>query len=116
LNWRPFIYVAIFFAVLFVLTYIYFPPFSEIQELRQERDALRQEAAALEAENRALEREKALLESDPVYIERVLREEYGFVRPDETVYKLVPTEPGATPETRGRLAENVRAELDTAVQ
>ncbi len=60
------------------------------------------EAARLERENAALEsrvtslrREVRALQGDPAALERAAREELGYVKPGELIYKL--DEPGAAP-------------------
>ncbi len=43
---------------------------------------------ALKEENTALRREALKLKSDKFYIEKVVRSELGWVRPDEVIYLL----------------------------
>ena len=44
----------------------------------------------LEGKIKKLREEKNLLQNDMTYLEKVIREELGFVKPGEMVYKLVP--------------------------
>jgi len=60
-----------------------------IAMLRAERAAVDREIAAMRRSIAALETEIASLEGDPFTIEKTGRERYGYVRPDETVYKIV---------------------------
>jgi cell division protein FtsB len=56
--------------------------------LQDRRSELFAEIQRLEAESTALDAEARRLAEDPHYRERIAREEWGFKRPDETVYHL----------------------------
>ena len=58
--------------------------------LRHERSGLDRSIAELNRNAALLENEIALLDSDPFYIEKTGRERYGYIRPGEKVYKIVP--------------------------
>lgn len=60
--------------------------------LRSERADLERQVAELQANAERLRHEIARLESDPFYIEKVGRERFGYVKPDEKVYRIVTTE------------------------
>ncbi len=60
--------------------------------LRHERASLDRNIAELTRNASLLENEIALLDSDPFFIEKTGRERYGYIRPGEKVYKIVPTE------------------------
>jgi cell division protein FtsB len=60
--------------------------------LRHERASLDRNIAELERNAALLENELALLDNDPFYVEKTGRERYGYIRPGEKVYKIVPTE------------------------
>ena len=64
----------------------------DVLELLIEAKFSRQRREQLEATNRKLAEQEYLLKNDVRYLEKVLREELNVVRPDETVYKLVPEE------------------------
>ncbi len=55
---------------------------------RERVSALQSEIDQLRNENHRLMIEIAALRTDPAAIERIAREELGYVRPDETVYLL----------------------------
>ncbi len=63
-----------------------------IAMLRHERASLDRNIAELARNAALLENEIALLDSDEFYIEKVGRERYGYIRPGEKVYKIVPTQ------------------------
>ncbi|MDP6041748.1 MAG: septum formation initiator family protein [Candidatus Latescibacteria bacterium] len=54
---------------------------------------LEQEIGVIRAKNALLERETALLEDDLAEIERIARERYGMVQPNESVYMVYPSPP-----------------------
>ena len=63
-----------------------------IAMLRHERTSLDRNITELQRNAALLENEIALLDSDPFYIEKTGRERYGYIRPGEKVYKIVPTD------------------------
>jgi len=68
-------------------------PFRGWLEQRDRNAALRVEVEAVEAGNRAYEDRMDALETD-AEIERLAREEYGLVRPDEEAYAVQPGDSG----------------------
>lgn len=87
---RRFIFLWIGIGLLVVFVFFYLPGLSRVQELRLEEERLSKELAEAEREIKALREEKELLQKDRDYLEKVIREELGLVRPGEMVYKLVP--------------------------
>lgn len=71
------------------LTAIYLPPLSRYRELKMEEELLARNLKELAAKITKLEEERDLLKNDVRYLERVIREEMGLVRPGESVYKIV---------------------------
>jgi cell division protein FtsB len=61
--------------------------------LRAQRADADREIEMMRRSIAALETEIARLESDPFYIEKTGRERYGYVHPDETVYRIVEPAP-----------------------
>lgn len=66
-------------------------------ELRRDLVALRARNAQLAAENQRLAREADALRSDPAALERVARNELGWVLPGEIVVDLGPAAAGHPP-------------------
>jgi cell division protein FtsB len=62
--------------------------FLHLQELRQERQALEAEAFTLARENAELRDRVARLKTDDEFLEKVVREELGFVQKGEFVYRF----------------------------
>ena len=87
---RRFVYLWIGIGLLILFAFLYLPGLSRYYELHQEEVHIEQELAKIEREIQTLQQEKKLLQSDRDYIEKVIREELGLVRPGEMVYKLVP--------------------------
>ena len=79
-------------GLLVIFIFFYLPGLSRVQELRLEEDRLSKELSTLSREIQTLKEEKELLQKDQAYLEKVIREELGLVRPGEMVYKLVPKE------------------------
>lgn len=105
---RRFATLWVIIGLLILFAFLYLPGLSRFQELRLEEERLSRELAQLESQIKALREEKELLEKDQAYLEKVIREELGLVRPGEIVYKVVqennPPVPKATvaerPKTR----------------
>ena len=55
---------------------------------RQKRVDLENELKKLQSEERLIEEETSRLEEDPLYREKIAREEWGFKRPGERVYHV----------------------------
>ena len=87
---RRFVFLWLGIGLLILFIFFYLPGLSRVQELHLEEERLSKELADLDREIRALKEEKELLQKDQSYLEKVVREELGLVRPGEMVYKLVP--------------------------
>ena len=70
-----------------VITAIFLPGFSKLQELREEKRNLKKRIEMLERANKQLAEEKEKLENDPTYIEKIAREKLGMARKDEIILK-----------------------------
>ena len=81
--------LLLFAAVVAFLAIIYLPSYTKYQELRREDEKIADNILALQTQNDELREEARLLQSDVKYLEKVLREELGLVKPGEVVYKFV---------------------------
>lgn len=88
-------WVGIFILILFF--WIYFPAISHYRELKMQQDLIEKELKTLDQKIQELTEERRLLESDKSYIEKVIREQMGLVRPGEVVYKFVQDKLETTP-------------------
>ncbi len=99
-----FVILAIVLAVLLILCWIYLPSITRYRELKSEEDRLSQKIQEIDAQIKTLADERHLLQTDVAYLEKVIREELGFVKPGEIVYELITKKnpsnpPRATSET-----------------
>ncbi|MFZ5801538.1 MAG: FtsB family cell division protein [Candidatus Omnitrophota bacterium] len=87
-----------FFAIVGVLIalviWVYLPPLTRYRDLKQEEERILRQIAALDKKIESLEEERDLLKNDVHYIEKVIREELGLVKPGEIVYRFVTQKPG----------------------
>jgi len=77
------------FVVILVLGWIYFPVLTKYRNLKTEEELVEAQIRDLDQKIEKLRIEKKLLESDSTYIEKVVRDELGLVKPGEIVYKFV---------------------------
>ena len=62
-----------------------------VSHMRTELEAMEREIATLRSKAEQLSRTVEDLRNDPAAIEKLAREEGGYVRPGETIYKFPPT-------------------------
>ncbi len=86
---KIFFFLAIFVAVLLVFLWIYFPSFSRYHELRLHEEQLTKKIQEIDEKIKDLNEERGLLQNDVNYIERVIRDELGLVKPGEIVYEFI---------------------------
>jgi cell division protein FtsB len=67
--------------------------FIHLWRLWQEKKNLDQENFLLQSENERLRERVRLLRHNDRYLEKVAREELGFARPGEIIYRFVPAQP-----------------------
>ena len=80
---------------------MYLPSLSKYHDLKQQQEELDKQIKKYTRDVRTTREERALLKNDPEYLEKVIRDEMGLVKPGEIVYKFVqdPAEKTAEPET-----------------
>jgi cell division protein FtsB len=59
-----------------------------VRHMRGQIEAMEREIVTLRARTEELTRTVQRLRNDPAYVEKLAREELGYVRPDETVLKF----------------------------
>lgn len=92
-------FIAILFLGGLVFVLFYLPSLIKYYDLKVREENLGHRIRELEREEGQLAEEEKLLEGDPEYLERIAREELGFAKPGEIVYKLVPEKaPPVTPQ------------------
>jgi cell division protein DivIC len=77
----------VFFAGIFLLFLI--PRIAQIRALQKRSDALENDLRQLKIKNQTLENELRLLRDDPVYLEKVARQQFNKAKEGEIVYKVV---------------------------
>lgn len=93
---RPALWIGTFALIMIGLALVTTViPFRQIVEQQNRLEAARAELAAVEAENQMLDLEVTALNS-PAEIERLARENLGYVMPGETAYVVL--EPAENPE------------------
>lgn len=81
--------LAVALAAVLILCWIYLPSITRYRELKSEEERLNQKIREIDAQIKVLADERHLLQTDVAYLEKVIREELGFVKPGEIVYELV---------------------------
>ena len=62
-----------------------------VSHMRHELESMERDIVSLRARAEELSRAVERLRNDPGYVEKLAREELGFVRPDETILKFPST-------------------------
>ncbi len=97
---KPFVILWAGFACLLLFFWIYLPLLSRYRDLKGQQDEMSQEVKVLDSRIQELKEERELLKSDMGYLEKVMRDQLGLVKPGEMVYKFVPdTEKSASHQT-----------------
>ena len=65
------------------------PRILQVQSLKKRSENLEQELRGLKKQNDALEQELRLLHDDPVYLEKVARQQFNKAKEGEIVYKVI---------------------------
>ncbi len=89
---KSYLFVAGFIALMVIVFGVYFPVLTKYRNLKIEEEALDQKITEVDKKIQALMNERELLKNDRDYIEKVIRQELGLVKPGEIIYKFV-TEP-----------------------
>ncbi len=89
--------LAIVLATVLILAWIYLPSITRYRELKSEEDRLNQKIREIDGQIKNLADERHLLQTDVAYLEKVIREQLGFVKPGEIVYELVTKKNPSTP-------------------
>lgn len=74
-------------AIIILITALFLPRFSKLQELKEENRNLNKRVEILTKANEELKEEKEKLENDPSYVEKIAREKLGMARKDEIILK-----------------------------
>ena len=94
---KQFTFLWIAIGVIFFIFWFYFPTLTRYQDLKEEEERISKELAELDIKITQLTEERDLLKNDVAYLEKVIRQELGLVKPGEIVYKFVAEEVPSEP-------------------
>jgi cell division protein FtsB len=78
------------FGLAVFLLVVFLPGYSKLQELRDKNRDLLAKIKRLSMENHLLQEELKKIETDPVYQEKIARDQMGVVRKGEIPIKIIP--------------------------
>lgn len=91
--WKVIFRVGVFLALLLLgwtgYAALFRPLLDRRAELRAREAALDAEVRALESRLRSLQSDQLRLEDDSHFVEKIAREELGYAKPGETVFRFV---------------------------
>ena len=86
---KTFTLVGIPILVVVVFFIVYFPTVTRYRELKIQEAEMEKKIQELDQKISDLIEEQRLLQTNSQYLEKVIRDELGLVRPGETVVKIV---------------------------
>lgn len=86
-------WAVLILLVLLAAGYMGIPKFQEHRQLQLRKDAMEDENRLTEEMIKTLRQNQERLRSDPRFVERIAREELGYAKPGETVFKFIDEEP-----------------------
>lgn len=95
---KPLLFLLIALIALLSFFWIYFPAISRYRELKAQEEKITRDISDLDQRIEGLLEERRLLKSDLNYLEKVIREELGLVKPGEIIYKMIPEAAGKPEE------------------
>ena len=97
MNMWEFIYRSGWFALGILITVgvisFFVPKIKHYHELRRQEAVLAEDIRLEEQLRNHLRENQQKLPNDPRFLEKIAREEFGYVKPGETVFKFVDDEP-----------------------
>ncbi len=88
LRLRSILISTVFIVIVLLAAALLVPKWIGRSSLIKQEKELKETVASLEEENLKLKQEKDGLENDPVYLEKIARDELGLRRADEIIYKF----------------------------
>jgi cell division protein FtsB len=104
---KPFLLLWGLIIALFVFFWVYLPTLSKYRDLKTRQEEIEAQIETLETKIKEVREERDLLKNDVDYLEKVIRDELGLVKPGEIVYKFVKDKPSS--ETSVTNASNIIA-------
>lgn len=88
LRLRSILISIVFIVIVLLAVALLVPKWIGRSSLIKQEKELKDAVSVLEEKNLKLKQEKDALENDPVYLEKIARDELGLKRPDEIIYKF----------------------------
>jgi len=85
-------WITLSILVVVAVIAMFVPQFKQYNELRRKESALQDEIQLEEEIVKHLKDQQERLKSDPRFIEKLAREELGYAKPDETVFRFTDDE------------------------
>jgi cell division protein DivIC len=83
---------SILMVVAIVVFHFFLPKIREQRELRAREEELQQDIQRAAEQLRMLKLKQEKLQTDPRFIEKIAREDLGYAKPGETVFRFVDEE------------------------
>ncbi len=84
--------IAIVLLLMLIVWQIFKPQFQQQKELRAKEEFVRQDIQREAEKLRMLKLNQEKLQEDPRFIEKIAREDLGYAKPGETVFRFVDTD------------------------
>ena len=84
-RWKS---IALTLIIVSVLIYLFSPNFLRLTKAYRQIQVLEDEIRTLQVQNQKIQDEIYSLKYDPIYIEKVAREDLGMSKPKEVIYKF----------------------------
>ena len=94
---KPFLFLCLVLGAAVLFSWIYLPALSRYQDLKTRQEGIEIQSNNLQTKLKDIREERDLLKNDVGYLEKVIREELGLVKPGEIVYKFVEEKPVLKP-------------------
>ena len=86
-------WIALIVLIIIGAISLFTPLYNKEQELRKKEAALEEDIQLEEEMIKHLKDQQERLRADPRFVEKIAREELGYAKPDETIFKFVDDEP-----------------------
>jgi cell division protein FtsB len=93
-------WIALAILLVIAVTSMFLPQIKQYQELRRKEAVLQEDIRLEEDMMKHLKDQQQRLQTDPRFVEKIAREEFGFAKPGETVFKFVDEEPTTNAKPR----------------
>ncbi len=87
-------FILLIFGSILLFSWLYLPSLTKYRDLKLKQEELDQQIEKLTQQITDIREERDLLKNDVEYLEKVIRDELGLVKPGEIVYKFVQDAPG----------------------